>query len=161
MIRRTCGAILLLVCGGAVCGVLQAQAGKTISIKVLDGRTGEAVSPSNVHVRFNHEPDVRGDWVDQKDDGTIEVRLPADAKAISVRATYDGSTEYFVNCDVAKQKNTTQDSWYPVTDILTSGIAIPNDCAKPKDVDKVKIEAKPGELVLFVRKRNWKEQVTD
>jgi hypothetical protein len=30
-----------------------------------------------------------------------------------------------------------------------------------KDAAKVRGEVKPGEFVLFVRKRNWKEQALD
>ena len=161
MIERAYRALLLMACIGASVGLLQAQIGRTITIKIRDGKTGEKVTPSNVQVRFNHQSEARGNWVDQKEDGTIQVNLPDDAKAISVRATYLDSTEYFVNCDVAKQKDSSIESWYPVTDIVTSGIAIPNDCIKPKDAGKVSTDVKPGEFVLFVRKRNWKEQAQD
>ena len=71
MIERAYRALLLIACLCALAGVLQAQTGRTITIKVRDGKTGETVTPSNVHVRFNHQPEARGDWVDQKDDGTI------------------------------------------------------------------------------------------
>jgi hypothetical protein len=160
MIRRAYCSLLLMAFVGSFTGLL-AQTGRVITIKVRDGKTGAPVTPSNIHVRFNHQGEASGNWVDQKDDGTIEVRLPADAKAITVRATYENSMEYFVNCDMAKQKDSAADSWYPVSDILTSGIAIPNDCVKPKDADKVKVDAKPGEFVLFVRKRNWKEEAEE
>ena len=159
MNRRAWAVFLCVLCTGAMSGMLRAQATKTIILKLRDGKTGEAVTPSNVQVRFNHQTDAHGDWVDQKDDGTIEVKLPSDAKVIAVHATYDSSTEYYVNCDMAKQKDPTAASWYPVTDILASGISIPNDCVKPKDADKAKVDAKPGELIVFVRKHNWKEQV--
>jgi hypothetical protein len=161
MIERAYRALLLMACMGASVALLQAQIGRTITIKIRDGKTGETVTPSNVHVRFNHQPEALGNWVDQKDDGMIEVKLPQDAKVISVRATYLDSTEYFVNCDVAKQRDSSAESWYPLTDIVTSGLAIPNDCARVKDAAKVRGEVKPGEFVLFVRKRNWKEQALD
>jgi len=48
-----------------------------------------------------------------------------------------------------------------VTDIVTSGLAIPNECIKPKDAGKVSRDVKPGEFVLFVRKRNWKEEAKE
>lgn len=158
MNRQSYRVLLNIGCIGIFAGLLHAQAGKTITIKVRDGKTGQTVTPSNIQVRFNHQSEARGNWVDQKDDGTIEVKLPEDAKVISVHGTYLDSTEYFVNCDMAKQKDSSAESWYPVNDILASGLAIPNDCVKPKDADKVKAEPKPGEFVLFVRKRNWKEQ---
>ncbi|MGA7106728.1 MAG: hypothetical protein WBY75_03230 [Terracidiphilus sp.] len=159
MNRRAWAVLLCVLCAGAMPGLLQGQAKKTIIIQVRDGKTGEAVTPSNVQVLFNHRSDVHGDWIDQKDDGTIEVKVPNDAKVIAVRATYESSTEYYVNCDMAKQKDPTVASWYPLTDILASGISIPNDCVKPKDADKAKVDAKPGELIVFVRKQNWKEQM--
>jgi len=161
MIESAYRALLLVACIGALGALLQAQIGRTITIKVRDGKTGEKVTPSNVQVRVNHRSEAGGNWVDQKDDGTIEVKLPEDAKAISVRATYLDSTEYFINCNMAKQKDSSVESWYPVTDIVTSGLAIPNDCVKPKDAGKVSRDVKPGEFILFVRKRNWKEQAKD
>jgi len=161
MIRRAYGSLLLMAFVGGFTGLLLAQTGRVITIKVRDGKTGASVTPSNIHVRFNHQGEASGNWVDQKDDGTIEVKLPQDAKVISVRATYLDSTEYFVNCDVAKQRDSSAESWYPLTDIVTSGLAIPNDCARVKDAAKVRGEVKPGEFVLFVRKRNWKEQALD
>jgi hypothetical protein len=161
MIERAYRALLLMACMGASAGLLEAQSGRTITIQIRDGKTGETLTPSNVHVRFNHQLEALGNWVDQKDDGTIEVKLPAEAKVISVRATYLDSTEYFVNCDVSKQKDSSAESWYPLTDILTSGLAIPNDCVRAKDAPKVSRDVKPGEFVLFVRKRNWKEQALD
>ncbi|MGO9438095.1 MAG: hypothetical protein ACLPH3_07190 [Terracidiphilus sp.] len=161
MTPRAYRALLLMACMGAFAGLLQAQTAKVITIKVRDGKTGEVIDPSNVHVRFNHQQEASGNWMDQKDDGTIEVKLPQDAKTIAVRATYQNSTEYFVNCDAAKQKNSFAENWYPVTDVLMFGLAIPNDCVKPKDAGKVQREVKPGEFILFVRKMNWKEQALE
>ena len=52
-------------------------------------------------------------------------------------------------------------SWYPVADILSAGIKIPNECIKEKDADKLNVEVKPGEFVLLVRKKIWLEGVQD
>lgn len=158
-------AALLAMCALGCSIALHAQAAATaktiITIKLRDGKTGQAVDASNVNVRFNHQSEAGGNWVDQKEDGIIEVTLPRDARVIAIRTTYMNSLEYYVSCDVAKQKNVDAETWYPVADILAGGLAIPNDCVRPKDADKVKIDPKPGELILFVRKRNWKEQVTE
>jgi hypothetical protein len=151
MFRRTYCALLLLVCTGFACNVLHAQTARTITIRVLDGKTGLVISPSNLQVRFKH----------QNDDGTIEVKIPDGATALSIHATYDNSTSYYVNCDVARQKDASIESWYPVADILTQGIKMPNECGKAKDAAKLKVEVKPGEFVLFVRKRNWWEAAQD
>jgi hypothetical protein len=146
---------MVCACSSAM---LPAQDAKLITLRILDGRTGNPVSPSNVQVLFNHQQEAHGNWVDQKEDGSIEVKVPPDAKAIAVRATYLNSLEYYINCDVAKQKNTEEISWYPVADVLTSGLAIPNECVNQKAAAKVKVTAKPGEFVIFVRQRNWREQ---
>jgi hypothetical protein len=159
--RRRCSVLWCMAGAGLIAGMLHAQAGKIIIVKVRDGKTGDSVTPSNVQVLFDHQTDATGRWVDQKDDGTIEVKVPAGAKVLAVRATYQNALEYYVKCDVAKQKDTGQDSWYPVDEILSSGISAPNDCVKSKAADKAKVEARPGEFVLFVRKRNWKEQALE
>jgi hypothetical protein len=158
MSRRSLGILLGIACA-CVVSVLPAQDGKVITLRILDGRTGKAVIPSNVQVLFNHQTEAHGNWVDQKDDGTVEVKLPADAKAIAVRSTYENSIEYYINCDVARQKDTEAITWYPVADVVASGLAIPNDCLAQKAADKVKVTAKPGEFVIFVRKRGWREQL--
>ncbi len=151
-----CSILLLLASYPAV-----AQGEKTITLRVLDGRTGDAVTPDNVQVRFKNHETVQADWVKHKDDGSAEIAIPEGATAVSLKATYDNSTSYYVNCDVARQKDTTVDSWYPIADILSGGLKIPNECIKPKDADKVNVEVKPGELVLFVRKKNWREGTQD
>ncbi|HEX3894457.1 MAG TPA: hypothetical protein VHW46_17905 [Terracidiphilus sp.] len=155
---RRIGQVLLLVACASLAG-LAAHAQKQVTVRVLDGKTGEKITPDNIEVRVNRQQTNHIEWVKVNDDGTVQLSLPAQATSLSVRATYANSIEYYVNCDMTKQKDTSLDSWYPVSDILRSGLAIPNDCVRPKDADKVKVEAKPGEFVLFVRKRNWKEQV--
>jgi hypothetical protein len=157
--RRPSSRALVAVACASLVAVLPAQDAKLITLRILDGKTGQAVTPSNVEVLFNHQSEAHGSWVDQKDDGTIDVKMPADAKTIAVRATYENSIEYYVNCDVGRQRDTQAISWYPVADVLASGIAIPNECVSQKSADKVKVSPKPGELVLFVRRRNWREQV--
>lgn len=156
MPRRVYGA-LSLIAALCVTTSLYAQSPRVIVIKLRDGKTGEAVTPSNVQIRINHQPVAVGKWFDQKDDGSVEVKLSDEAKVLSVRATYENSFEYYLNCDVAKQKNPDEETWYPIDDILTSGIKAPNECGRLKDANELQHDVKPGELILFVRKRSWKE----
>ncbi len=158
MVQRTFRAVLSLVCMAALCGSLHAQAPKTITVRVLDAKTGQPVADSNLLVRINELDAMHNDWVRQNDDGTASVKIPAGASVLSVQATYDNSMEIYINCDAGKQKNTSTMHWYSVTEILTSGVVAPNECGKEKDVDKIRATAKPGEFVFFVRKRNWREQ---
>ena len=158
MVRRAYRRLVLPVLIVALGGFLHAQIGKKITIRVVDGRTGEAIQPSNVQVSLDRRESSQNEWVRQNDDGTADLTVPAGTAEISVHATYDNSTEYYINCDSAKLKNTSIPHWYAVSEILTAGVVTPNGCAKPKDVEKLKLDPKPGEFVLFVRKRNWREQ---
>ena|SRR5581483_3287673 len=155
---RPMGRLLLLAACAGLALVPQAWAQKKITVKVLDGKTGEKISPNNIEVRINRQASYHVEWVKLNDDGTAELNLPDSATSVSLRATYGNSTEYYVNCDMAKQKDTAADSWFPVGDIITDGLVIPNECVRAKDAAKVKVEPTPAEFVLFVRKRNWKEQ---
>jgi hypothetical protein len=135
-----------------------AQQGTTITVRILDGRTGAQADASNVLIQFDHHRETPGDWMHENDDGSVEVRVPPGAKVITVHATYQNAMEYYVNCDVAKQKNSSGESWYPIADILRSGVVMLNDCVKQKDAEKVRIDPQKGVFVVYVRPRNWREQ---
>ncbi len=151
-------AFLLPVWTAAICISAFAQSARTITIRLLDGKTGEPLTPSNIMVRLDHKEAVNSDWVRQKDDGTAEVTLPGDASVVAVHATYDNSMEFYINCDVGRQKDTASERWYPVSEILTTGIVAPNECSSHWNGNKLRMEAKPGEFVVFLRRRNWREQ---
>jgi hypothetical protein len=85
------------------------------------------------------------------DDGSVIVRLPADAKEIAVMGTYDMSMATYINCDIAKESDKGRDVWYPISKIMQSGVVAPNECSTTN------YTAKPGEFVFFVRKRTWRE----
>ena len=135
------------------------QAGKIITVRVLDGRTGASITPDNLHVRFKAGKLMDAQWVKQNDDGTTSVEVPAGATEISLHATYDNAMEFYVNCDQRRQKGGPEESWYPVGGILSAGSSTPNVCAK--SADKLKVDLKPGEFVLFVRKRGWRDGSQD
>ena len=153
MFRQLICVVLLTAATGAAA----AQDGKTIKVRVLNGKSGDKITPDNVQVKFKNNGKISTSWVKQDDDGTSEVNIPPGATSMSLKATYDSSTSYYVNCDVAKQKDKTGETWYPVADILSAGIKTPNDCLKEKDADKLDVDVKPGELVVFVRKKSWRE----
>jgi hypothetical protein len=129
------------------------QTPNTISIRLLDGKTGLPVRASNFLVRVDHNDTMHPDWVKINDDGTVVVTLPADAKEISVKATYGMGIDTYVNCDAAKESDKERNIWYPIATILSAGIVAPNECAKTD------FKAKPGELIFFVRKRAWNDNL--
>lgn len=158
--RREIGLVLtLLLCTGTAWIAPQAQDVKRFTVRVLDGRNGERISPNNIEVRINRERALHVEWVKLNDDGTATVTVPVVATAISVRATYDNSTEYYVNCDVARQKNTSTETWFPLTDVLSQGLVMPDECWKSKSLVQDKVKASPGEFVLMVRKRSIRDPI--
>jgi hypothetical protein len=147
----TLRALAILTCIAAICAALPAQDANTIKILLRDGKTGLPVDASNYLVRIDHDETVHNDWVHIAGDGTVTVTLPADAKEISVKATYDMSMETYINCDAAKESDRERNIWYPIAKVLKTGIVAPNECSKT-DYKPV-----PGEFIFFVRKRSWRD----
>jgi hypothetical protein len=145
-------AFIALLSAAVLCASLHAQTENTIHVRLLDGKTGLPVKASNYLVRIDHHDTAHNEWVHINDDGTVIVTLPPDAREIAVKATYDMSTETYINCEVAKETDKQRDIWYPIAQILKSGLVAPNQCSLTH------YTAKPGEFVFFVRKRTWREQ---
>jgi hypothetical protein len=140
-----------LLCAAVFCAGLHAQAAITVQIRLLDGKTGLPVKASNYLVRIDHHDTAHSEWVKMNDDGTVIVTLPSDAREIAVKATYDMSTETYINCEISKESDKQRDIWYPIAQVLQSGVVAPNECSQTH------YTAKPGEFVFFVRKLNWRE----
>lgn len=168
--RRSCGiaAVVFFAFFAFQCTRLSAQAAKTITVRMLDSRSGKLISTSDFLVQINHQKEQHANWVTVNEDGTGKLALPPEATEISVHGMYDSSMSIYVNCDSEKGKGILEnqgllqttvlpDHWYSIADILASGIVADNGCLKKKEADKQKVEAKPGEFVFFVRKRNWRE----
>jgi hypothetical protein len=171
MIRSMQRALLLAVCAVPLCAPLHTQSAwpsdpppkKVITIRMLDSRTGHLIIPDNYLLRVDHQETLHADWVKQNEDGSGRVTLPANATALSIKATYDSTTLIYVNCDTENNHGSPQsaagvDHWYSVDNILTQGIVAPNYCGGKKVTDKLQVFAKPGEYVFFVRKLNPREQ---
>jgi hypothetical protein len=150
--------LLFLFAAFAACGLgLHAQAGKKITIRMLDAKTGHLIPSDDFLVRVDHEADVHAhaDWVKQNEDGSGDLVIPADAVILSIQGKFDSSMAIYINCDTVLDKPNPLMHWYKVADILSSGVVAPNGCSKLKDI------AKPGEFVFFVRKPGWRDQVQD
>ncbi len=147
--------LLRLACLSALCASLYAQAPNTISIRLLDGKTGLPVKASNFLVRADHRDTVHNEWVKINDDGSVIVTLPANAKQFSIKATYDMGMDTFINCDAARETDKERNIWYPISVILKSGVVAPDECGKTDFVSK------PGEFIFFVRKRDWHDRPDD
>ncbi|MGA3371142.1 MAG: hypothetical protein ABSC48_05210 [Terracidiphilus sp.] len=160
MMPRTYRVLALLLCMAASCGFLCAQT-NTITLRMLDARTGKLIETSYFLVRINHEETVHANWVLQNPNGSGKLTLPRNAEVLSIQATYDSATQYYVNCDAEIGEGKPSDRWYAVHEILTSGIVAANRCARAKDAAKFTPAPAPGVFVFFVRTRNWREQAKD
>lgn len=173
MVRWTYRDVTLLFCAAVFCGSLLAQTGKTITLRMLDGKTGKLIATSYFLVTVDHEKAAHADWVVQNEDGTGKLTLPKDASVLSIQATYDSAMSIYVNCDSAEGDKDPTAHWYSVAQILASGVVAPNGCVKPrespkfmtaikrKEAEKPKPVAKPGEFVFYVRERNLWENARD
>ena len=156
-------AFLLCVCVAALCGSASAQDQKTVTLRMIDSRSGLLIASSNYLIRINHEKTEHGDWVLKNEDGTGNLTLPANADLLAVHATYDAATHIYANCDADKDHGSADhapspDRWYSIATILASGVVAPNNCIGKKVPEKLQVIAKPGEFVFFVRELNSMEK---
>ncbi len=166
MVRPTHKALSILLCAAAFFYSIYAQAQKTITLRMLDSRSGKLITNASFLVRVNNEQTIHADWVTANQDGTGKLTVPDSATVVSVRATYENTISFYVNCDASKDRaasdqDASRDRWYKVPDILALGVVAPNGCGGKKVSDKLQVVAKPGEFVFFVRKRNPLEQFSD
>jgi hypothetical protein len=132
----------------------QAQTNRAITIVMLNGKTGKPVIPDNFVIRFNELDTIRNETLVLNNDGTGKITLPAGVTQLSVQGTYHGSMDIYINCDAGMEKDTSTLHWYSIADILTSGVAAPNECYKGKYANP-SITAHPGQFIFFVREIGW------
>jgi hypothetical protein len=154
-------AILASTLTATVCPPLDAQTDKTITVLMLDGKTGQPIIPSNLLVRIDHLNAIHNEWLKLTDDGLGIITVPSRASFLSIQGAYESSMEIYVNCDAGMEKNTSTLHWYSIADILASGVSMPNECYKGKYAEATHKENKPGVFVVYVRKNNWHEVPAD
>jgi hypothetical protein len=159
--HRFPGFLVLLALIVPAGSVAQPQPAKTITIRMIDSKTLKLIKTTDFLIQINHQQDMHANWVESNDDGSGRMTVPDEAKLIFIQAKYDNSMSIYVNCDTEiKGKIPTfgtqgEDHWYPVADILNTGVVTHNGCGK--GIDDPSFVAKPGEFVFFVRKHNWRE----
>lgn len=163
MVVNSLRVFVIAVSLAAFCLPICAQTEKTITVRMVDSRTGLLIASSNFLVRINHQQEEHGNWIVKNEDGTGNLTLPPDTEVVSIHATYEAATLVYANCDADKDRGSAehapaQDRWYPVATILSSGIVAPNGCIGKKVPEKLQVVAKPGEFVFFVRPLNTRER---
>lgn len=141
-------------------------ASKTITIRMLDSKTGHLILTNEFLVQINHQEEMHANWVQVNQDGAGVMTVPPNATVIDIHAKYDDAMSIYINCDTQLDKGSSDhapalDRWYAISDILTSGVVAPNGCGSMKVVTKLTATAKPGEFVFFVRKANWRERAVE
>ena len=141
------------------CQNLFAQADRTITVRMMDSKTGQPITTSEIEVRIrvpatssqaNGVPPV---YVRPNKNGVGSATSPTNASDIRVYASYGAANWGFVNCDSVQDRGSSKEHWYSISEILTTGIAAPNFC------DKRKITVNPGEFVFFVRPMTFWEKM--
>ncbi|HTW81189.1 MAG TPA: hypothetical protein VME23_16690 [Terracidiphilus sp.] len=150
------GCVSLLILAAAASS-LPAQTGPTISIRILDGRTGEPVKPSNLLIRVDHKDDLQNTGLTLNGDQPATAVLPADAKLLSVQGTYNASIDIFLSCDSNEGRTQGPLQWYSIADIIKTGVIAPDQCYKGRYAKNLHVTAKPGEFVFFVRTHGWRD----
>ena len=149
--------VVLLACALLLPCLAAAQIGPTVTIRILDGKTGEPITPSNLLIRVDHNDEPHNEGLKLNGDDPATAVLPPSATMLSVQGAYNASMDIYINCDADMEKNNTVLKWYSIADILKSGMVTPDLCYKGKYAPKLHITAKPGEFVFFVRTSGWRD----
>jgi len=136
-----------------------AQDGRTISIRIFDGKSAQPLVPSNLIVRIDHHDEIRNETLHIDSDGVGTVTVPDNAMVLSVQGTYDNGMELYFNCDAGMEKNAEAIHWYSIADILSTGVIAPNECYKGKYERNPRVPLKPGEFDFFVRKIGVRDEL--
>ena len=77
----------LLICMAALCGTLVAQSDRTITLRMIDGRTGRPIQTQSYLVRVDHQDTIHADWAIVSEEGVGKLVVPRGPSLLSVRAT--------------------------------------------------------------------------
>jgi len=150
----TVSSVLFVAWVSLACGIASAQSGQTLSIRAFDSKSGLPI------VRDGLEFEVFVDHnlyhlipVKQDKDGVGRISLSAAVKEVNIFIA-NGKDGLYVNCDLEKHISMPT-RWYPISEIVLTGIAAPNGCSKRKATPR------PGEFDFFVRPPTFWEKYWD
>jgi hypothetical protein len=153
--------VFVLGIAAPLCSMAQAQSPKTITILMLDGKTGKPLAPNNYIVRLDHKNAIHNEALRVNDEGLGTLTVPGDASFLAVQGTYHDSLDVYINCDAGMEKDTSTLHWYSIADIMNSGVVAPNECYKGKYAETAAVAAKPGVFVFYVREISWRDTHAD
>jgi hypothetical protein len=142
----------------ALCTVSRAQTSRSITIQMLDSKTGQPIVTSEFQAWTGessitaHTGGISPRYVKPGSDGFGELMLPLGPSVITIHAQYGKAGWGYVNCDRLKDRGPFREHWYSISEIMSSGIAAPNYCSKRQAA------AKPGQFIFFVREMtSWEK----
>lgn len=149
------GGLFLVVAG--MCGVLHAQPdARVITIRLLDSQTGQPIVPipgdNGISITVNENSANPRLTARVNPQGVWDVRVPADVTKVQFDTPAGPDGFGYVFCDGSKFRPSSPPV-YSVADILTPGVEPKNHCSKRFG------QAKPGEIIFFVRRPNWHERL--
>jgi hypothetical protein len=123
---------------------------QTITIRLLDAKSGKPLVDKNITVTWNNSFHIDGVVVRIGKDGSGKIDVPASAKSFSLdEGPKDGKEPYriaYLDCNVKESSN----PWpIVISDVLQRGVVPGNNCGKSK------AQPKPGEVIFWGLTRPW------
>ena len=145
---------LLLV---GMCCALNAQPdARTITIRLLDSQSGQPIVPvpgdNGISITVNENGANPRLTARVNPQGVWEVVVPEDVSKVQFDTPAGPDGFGYVFCDSTKFRPFSPPV-YSVADILNAGAEPNNHCSKKF------AQAKPGEIIFFVRRPNWHERL--
>jgi hypothetical protein len=155
---RRVGGLALVVFGIAgVCCAANAQPDtRVITIRLLDSQSGQPIVPvpgdNGISIIVNENGANPRLTAHVNPQGVWEVKVPADVTKVQFDTPAGPDGFGYVFCDGTKFRPSSPPV-YSVADILNAGAEPNNHCSKRF------AQAKPGEIIFFVRRPNWHERL--
>ena len=139
----------------AFCVALNAQAVQTISIRLLDGKTGLPVKASNFLVRVDHNDTVHQRLGQDQRRWHRSRHSPRRRQRDLRQGHLRMGMDTYVDCDAAKESDKERNIWYPVSTILAPGSSRPTSAARPiqRQARRVRLLCPQARLARSIRIR--------
>ena len=141
----------------AMCCSVPAQPdSRVITIRLLDSQTGQPVVPvpgdNGISITVNENGANPRLTAHVNPQGVWDVKVPADVTAVQFDTPAGPDGFGYVFCDSSKFRPLTAPV-YSVAEVLNAGVE-PNNHSSKRFA-----QAKPGEILFFVRRPNWHERL--
>lgn len=127
--------------------------GQNITVRLLDGKTGEPIRAKEILLRFATELPAGGKFVGS----TLKAVTANDGRAVFY---INDPPAKFVWVSVPLHRVDCSPGGFASEEVLRAGIVAENECDRKKKLQG-KISAKPGEIVIFERDRILEKVLSD